>query len=373
MSSSSRSATGECKAHDKESGQECDCPQFQASEEDAEFCADCFHHRKHHLISMPGASTPKPGVKAMLAQMLLRPGRSTSRSSASTSRGKSSLRGVSSSTSSKTLLSNFSAANHEANLGMRPRDDTEGGSSKKRKAKRSRNTFKVSSILVISQGTEFVDGVLCIADGHDAVPNRVETQTAVLEGRAVLNLNDGFEMDRTWTHEDVVDALTSHLPLPFSHFHHIQQKADDNDEPAWRLATVVQKKIVISPVLRPDGSHLFYNKGNMSTGFNNSRLFIVARKPIPAELLREWAAPESKSFRDDGGDSNLPNGSPSPERIPCSTKRRLFSKSSSDEDFIPTKKGRGPPAANGFVNLSTSRMGARQLTKAQRAPTLSRR
>ncbi|KAJ7442956.1 hypothetical protein FB451DRAFT_1190288 [Mycena latifolia] len=282
-------------------------------------------------------------------------------SSGSGARGKSSIAGALSS-SSKKILSNFSAANRESNLGMQLRNEPDGESSAptsrkgkgKKKDKRSSDIFKVSLIFIISQGTEFVNGVLRIAEGHDVVPNRVDTQTAVLEGRAVLSLSEGFEIDRNWTHEEVVEAFAKLLPLPFSYFDQKQDEADD-DEPAWRLATVVGKKIVISPVIRPNGSNLDYNKGNVTTGFKNSRLFIVSRQQIPTELLREWASPELKSFRneqninsdsDNESDAGAPenqHNSPSPERIPRPNKRRLFSKSSSDdEDFVATKKGKGP-------------------------------
>ncbi|KAJ7140647.1 hypothetical protein C8R44DRAFT_866354 [Mycena epipterygia] len=186
---------------------------------------------------------------------------------------------------------------------MHPRNNSEGGSKgpesrkgKEKKARRSSNMFKVLLVFIISGGTEFVGEKLRIAEGHYGIPDGVDIQTAVLEGRAVLDLNEGFEFDRTSSHEEVVDTLTALLPLAFPYFQHLQDEAG-NFEPAWRLATVAKKKIVISPVVHPKGSDLDFVKGNATSGFKNSWLFIVSRKPIPTELLKEWTSPTLSSFR----------------------------------------------------------------------------
>ncbi|KAJ7824918.1 hypothetical protein B0H13DRAFT_2375216 [Mycena leptocephala] len=148
------------------------------------------------------------------------------------------------------------------------------------------------------------------------------------------------------------------LPLPLSFFAQAEDDADDG-QPAWHLATVVQRRLqVLLNPMHPTGGDVDYHKGSSSTGFRNSRVFIVSRQPIPAKMLKSWVkqsgpdpGPSHKSSVDHDKeespseeDSGSFNDSPSPERIPPPNKRRLFSKSSSDdEEFAPPKKkGKGP-------------------------------
>ncbi|KAJ7195164.1 hypothetical protein B0H12DRAFT_1082245 [Mycena haematopus] len=89
----------------------------------------------------------------------------------------------------------------------------------------------------------------------------------------------------------------------------------------------------------PDGATLDFNKGTGTTGYRNSRIFIVSRDPISVDLLREWA-PNSSSYKeshsndDDSEEVTFLSDAESitNERIPAMNKRRLSSRTSAEED-----------------------------------------
>ncbi|KAJ7436837.1 hypothetical protein FB451DRAFT_1193633 [Mycena latifolia] len=392
MASSSR--TGECSAHDKFSKQECDCTHYIESDEIAEYCGNCYHREHFHLNSKPGASQKTVSVTSLLAGILGQD--SSAKPSSSRSKPSSSLAAFTSSNKKGPI--SLSAANRESNRGMR--SSSEGGSKVIKKGKEKKrdssggDIFKVLSVVVIAGGTEFVkrngERVLEIVEGADKVPDRVQTQTAVLNGLAVVNA-EGIQFDRTASHEGIVEVLADLLPLPFTYFARVQQEAEDDDEPAWCLATPVRNRLVIVPSSHPDGAIFDFNKGNATTSFRNNRIFIVARSAIPADVLREWAGQNTSSFRkpigsDDKSASEAESGNedevPSPERIPAINKRRLFSRSSSDEDEAvepPKKKqnkassGQGrkwlrdsSPKTSTFIDLTTD--DTRKLTPEFRHP-----
>ncbi|KAF7358341.1 hypothetical protein MVEN_00883700 [Mycena venus] len=223
-----------------------------------------------------------------------------------------------------------------------------------KKKENTANLYRVISVYINPYGTELDDeGTLQITAGHDKTPDKFQMQKAVDDGLAVVNSTEGFEFDRTWTFDQLVDALMGLLPLPFSFF-------AQADEPGWYLATVVQRRLqVLANLTHPTGADVDYHKGSSTNGFRNNRVFIVSRQPIPAKMLGLWAkqcpepGPSHKSSADSDKeelvsedsdcDSGSFNNTQSPERIPLPNKRRLFSKSSSDEEEFapPKKKGKG--------------------------------
>ncbi|KAJ7733824.1 hypothetical protein B0H14DRAFT_3517281 [Mycena olivaceomarginata] len=227
---------------------------------------------------------------------------------------------------------------------MRPADGGGGGSkpSKKGKGKnkKKQDIFKVISVQVIPWGTVVVGGVRQLIGDSAKIPDRVQTQTAKLDGLAVVN-SKGISFECDTSHEEVVAALTELLPLPFDYFKTCEAEAE---QPAWDLATPVKHKLVIVPSdsERPDGLVLDFNKGTGTAGYRNSRIFIASRDPIPIELLREWAGPNSSSFKqsptsDDGSEvkeymSDDSEDFTSHEFIPRANKRRISSCNSGDED-----------------------------------------
>ncbi|KAJ7843030.1 hypothetical protein B0H13DRAFT_1909561 [Mycena leptocephala] len=362
----SSTVTGECRAHDKESGQECDCTEYQDDPEQPGYCSERYHRRKAHLAAAPGAPNSSAGVKAILAKLV----------AGSTGKGKLSLKAPSSA-SRKPAFPTLSAANRESNSGMRPtpKDAGTSKSAKRKKKDNSTNTFKVVSVVVLPHGTEWdvrlfhsspvllvtdffglENGTLRIVSGHVKTPNKSEIQKAAAEGVAVVDTSEGYELDRLWDHEELVDAFATLLPLPFSLFEQLERDAEDG-EPAWCLATVVQKRLEVLNNSHPTGKDVDFHKGNPTSGFRTCRVFIVSREPIPSNMLKDWArqsGAESTWFSkpdtdennktesddtDSASDSASLDGSPSPEKIPRQTKRRLVSKSSSDdEDSLPAKK-----------------------------------
>ncbi|KAJ7720709.1 hypothetical protein B0H16DRAFT_1738704 [Mycena metata] len=361
-------STGECTAHDKHSDQECDCSAYTDATDIPGYCGDCYHRRQDHLVSRPGAVEKTSAVRSLLAGLAAR---SSNLSKASSSKAGSSkvhaslFLGSAAATSKKKNSSGLlAAANREANHGMRP-PTTEAGKSKKAKGKepsskrdREGDTFKVVSLQVIPCGTRRrISGdkqgpkVLQVPEQYQAVPDRIEIQSAELDGLAIVK-TQGIKFDREADHEDVVAAFTQHLPLPFEYFARIQREAGNN-EPVWYLASALKKQLVIVPSDRPDGSVVDFNKGNATTGFRNNRIFIVSRDPMPPEILQEWAKTTPSSFRqshaadtseEEGGSDVVMSESedgdsdqPSPEKIPRKNKRRLFSHSS-DEEEKPAKK-----------------------------------
>ncbi|KAJ7869214.1 hypothetical protein B0H14DRAFT_2572054 [Mycena olivaceomarginata] len=329
--------TGECTAHDKHSNEECDCVDYYETPDIPGYCSNCYHRRMFHLVSRPGASKKNDHVKSLLDGMLA--GRSSDTTKASTSK-RSSLGAVVAASSSKSKSSALSAAHRESNHGMRPADGGGGGGggskpSKKGKGKnkKKQDIFKVISVQVIPWGTVVVGGVRQLIGDSAKIPDRVQTQTAKLDARNLV------ECDAS--HEEVVAALTELLPLLSTISKTCEAEAE---QPAWDLATPVKHKLVIVPSdsERPDGLALDFNKGTGTAGYRNSRIFIASRDPIPIELLREWAGPNSSSFKqsptsDDGSEvkeymSDDSEDFTSHEFIPRANKRRISSCNSGDED-----------------------------------------
>ncbi|KAK7027202.1 hypothetical protein R3P38DRAFT_2777268 [Favolaschia claudopus] len=153
--------------------------------------------------------------------------------------------------------------------------------------------LKVVSIQVLPCGT-FVD------KEHHAVPNKVAIQQAKIDNIAVVNNTEGIVVDRDATYADVVDLLNDLIPLPFAYFSRVETE-QEGFEPVWYLLTPVKGRLVVVPSdngsLGPDGAALDFNKGNSTTGFRNSRIFIASRDPVPIELLREWAPSTSPTYK----------------------------------------------------------------------------
>ncbi|KAJ7843031.1 hypothetical protein B0H13DRAFT_1909562 [Mycena leptocephala] len=140
----SSSVTGECRAHDKESGQECDCTEYQDDPEQPGYCSECYHDQKYHLLAAPAqAPAPSSGVKAILAKL----------ASGSTSKGKLSLKAPFS-TSHKPAFSTLSAANRESNVGMRPtpKDTGTSNSAKGKRKKIAPTASKLCPLLFFPLG-----------------------------------------------------------------------------------------------------------------------------------------------------------------------------------------------------------------------------
>jgi hypothetical protein len=109
--------------------------------------------------------------------------------------------------------------------------------------------------------------------GYDKTPSKYDVKKAAREGLAVVDSEQGFELDRTWSHEDLVDAFTTLLPFPFSFFKKLQDEAKDGI-PRWRLAIVASRRLQVLSDEHPTGKDVDYIKGNSTSGFRNSRVFI---------------------------------------------------------------------------------------------------
>ncbi|KAJ6626524.1 hypothetical protein B0H10DRAFT_1941820 [Mycena sp. CBHHK59/15] len=289
---SSRSETGEWGAHDKNSNEECDCHEYQDSSDIPGFCSNCYHHHEHHLLSKPGALAKPQGVQNLLAD-ILRKREPSKQKASSSSGGSSSLGAILAASSGRKMLGGLVAANRESNRGMRPPSESQNqsknlkGKGKKWDSNTTNTKFKVLSVTVIPHGTTFVDGILQLPEGHDKVLDRVQIQIAVLNGLAVVK-PEGIEIDRSWSHKDLVEAFHNLLPLPFEYFDKVQRDADPDDESAWQpwlLATVVQRKLAIAPITYPQGSDVEFNKGNSTTGFRNCCVFLGVYYTNVAPLL----------------------------------------------------------------------------------------
>ncbi|KAJ7498414.1 hypothetical protein B0H11DRAFT_2189687 [Mycena galericulata] len=323
MASSSSSSSAfppeksECRAHDTDTNEECDCTDFRELKKTG-LCADCLHSRASH--HKPSASNAKR-VQGILTGMLKNPS-----TSGSTTLSKIAQSRALSSGSSRTR-----AANAESNRGMRPTGKGKG----KEKSTSNPNLFKVVSVVVIACGTQFIDGILQVPPEFQEVPDKVKIQTLVLNGLAVLRDEKGIEFDRTSDHVDFTNALREALPLPF------ESGEDEDAPPPWHLAAAVKRRLKIVPVTFPAGSDADYNKGANTTGFRNNRIWIVSRQPIPDEILESWVAPEGLAFRNSAGTrshdvSDSEVASPSPE--PASRRSKRSAVASHDEE--PAKKKR---------------------------------
>ncbi|KAJ7867398.1 hypothetical protein B0H14DRAFT_3861765 [Mycena olivaceomarginata] len=320
------SDAGECRAFDKNTREECDCDEYSDDPEQPGYCLHCEHRRKSHLAT--GAPAKSFGVTTLLSKMLGGKGRKLG----GKGKGKP-FSSLAASSSSKKIPSSLSAANKEANKGMRPSKDSEAGPSAKAQD----------------------DGSFCMPAGYDKTPSKYDVKKAAREGLAVVDSEQGFELDRTWSHEDLVDAFTALLPFPFSFFKKLQDEAKDGI-PRWRLAIVASRRLQVLSDEHPTGKDVDYIKGNSTSGFRNSRVFIVACDPIPRQYLNEWkkhkdedhdmaSADEDNVQLSDAAGSGSESPKGSPERLPPPNKRRLFSKSSSDEEeFVPPKKKNKGPA-----------------------------
>jgi hypothetical protein len=87
-----------------------------------------------------------------------------------------------------------------------------------------------------------------------------------------VDTSDGFELDRLWGYKRLFEALAA-LPFPFSLFEQLERD-DEDGEPAWCLATVVQKRLEVLNKSHPTGKDVDYHKGNPTNGFRNCRVFI---------------------------------------------------------------------------------------------------
>lgn len=116
-----------------------------------------------------------------------------------------------------------------------------------------------------------------IPGDHQTIPDRLDVQSAALNGLAVLRENEGIVLDRTWSHEELVGALHEYFPEVFAYFEQLfQDSMNDGSEPrpVWHLATIAHRRLKVAPVKFPTGANADYNKGAGTTGWRNNRLWI---------------------------------------------------------------------------------------------------
>ncbi|KAF8147915.1 hypothetical protein K438DRAFT_1989368 [Mycena galopus ATCC 62051] len=316
----------ECTAQDTDAEDECDCTEFRRLK-NSTLCRNCLHEEKDHL----GQSSSTKNVENILAGLVKSAGSDSRRTLGSIAKARAGLAtaGSRSSKASSSSSSKAQAANEESNEGMRPQSRSKG----KGKKKSTQSTkFRVSSIMVLPCGTKLVkgeDGIRerQLPEGEQGIPDRVKIQKAVLRGHAVLQTEAGIELDRTDDHDELTQAFRQQLPYPFAYFSRLEDKSDD---PAWWLATVVNKQLQIVPTRRPTGTDAEYNKGASTSGFRHSRLFIVSSKPIPQVELDAWVDPVAIAALQQPQDGEIDSESelegkdlsPSPEPHPRWSKRR---------------------------------------------------
>ncbi|KAJ6460717.1 hypothetical protein DFH09DRAFT_1114588 [Mycena vulgaris] len=348
MASSSHSeplpAPGECHAHDVDTGDECDCIEYTELGTSG-LCSTCLHKRKHHL-SRPPSDQPTKNVQNILTGMLKNT-RSGSSSSSTLEKIKKSRPQLAVAGSSN---SRCSQANQEANSGMRPTKGKKGKS--KAKDKDASNLYRVQSITILPYGLSFLissavkrndqAGVLQLPEEHQKIPDKRAVQTAVLHGLAAIGDENGIELDRTWSHEQLNDFFSDLLPKPFTYL--LQQS---NGVPSYHLGVISSKRLQVVPALFPTGFDADYNKGSNTTGFRNNRLWILSREPIPRNILEEWIDPVARQFRIANSPNNAEDDSDSEEAIdsPKPARRRRAKRHSTDngnheEDEEPPKKKR---------------------------------
>ncbi|KAJ7103985.1 hypothetical protein B0H15DRAFT_942020 [Mycena belliarum] len=240
------------------------------------------------------------------------------------------------------------SANRESNVGMRPPVDKKGKGKEKEKGKgkkKDRSTsFKVSSVVVVGCGTEFVghsDGdqrYEVLTAKNTKTPSKVAIQNASLNGMGVNEPHDGIIMDSSWDHTQLTDYLRMVVPKPFLYFDAQAGASNDND-PAWYLGTNDCRKLAIVPTKEPTGADVKYYRGNSGTGFHLCHVWIVSAEPIPADIVASWIEDDSLAFRkpaepssDDDGEESSASLSPAPFMPKNPSKRRLFSHSSDEED-----------------------------------------
>ncbi|KAJ7633054.1 hypothetical protein FB45DRAFT_184391 [Roridomyces roridus] len=366
---------GECTAQSKLDQEECDCTTYEEAPELQEYCGNCYHHKKHHILARPMKKPSK--VNNLLAGI-------AGRGSASSSKKPFSLAAFSSrsgaSSSSKKAAANLDAANKEANKGLRQAPAADANTAKKKgkgkKPEASADTFQVMSVEIIPCGTKSSQtsaSGLRLPKAFQNVPNKIQTQLAVKNGLATmkpLKGENGIWFDRAADHAETVAALTKLLPSPFEYFARIQRESGNEEEPAWCIAAGINSKLSIAPEPRPDGSVLDINKGSGTTGFRHARIFIVSIDPIPAALLAEWASEAADSaehsFRKPtAGDDDSENEEDSEEDATivepkARNKRRLVSVPSDEESEAAEPEADQP--AKKKARESTSRKWSRVRT-----------
>ncbi|KAJ7171625.1 hypothetical protein C8R43DRAFT_978844 [Mycena crocata] len=282
MASSSRSPdsteTGECHAYNEQFKQECTCPVFREFMQTG-ICADCFHNRNSHF-KLTGKGAEK--VQDIMSRILGPSGPSSSSTGGSattlTSISKArKLLSMSGASSSRTK-----AANSEANKGMRPgrvevvKGKGKGKETETRSGSESRTNsdlFKVASIFILHRGTKFIGEKLQIPAEYNSIPDKVQIQSAQSRGLAVVDSSKGITLNRTWTHDELRDALHDLLPLAFPYFDRIQNKSQD-DGPVWYLGGIAKRQLAIVETAHPTGADVDYHKGGGTTGWRNDRVWI---------------------------------------------------------------------------------------------------
>ncbi|KAJ7645242.1 hypothetical protein DFH06DRAFT_1333530 [Mycena polygramma] len=341
--------TGECHAQDEDSQAECDCERYREKKDKKGRCAECGHRRWHHEIDessseVEDSSTAKAAPTNVLDIVL---GAIPKASKAS---GKSKNGG-------QIISSLFGQANKEANKGMRPPTSDAGSSTKKDKGKaksdgktksaeaQDSNLFKALAIVVIPDGVVF-----SVQEGrhivHTKTPDRDTVGTLARRGLAAINQN-GFDLDRTWTHEQLADFLFSVLPNVFGWFKDLE--AETPGAPQWFLGSAHRTKLQVVASLRPTGFDVEYNSVQSRTSFRNVQIIILARQAIPIETSSAWIDQEFLSFIAQEEGNAPPSRSPSPEAgpsVPRGRNKRLVSVSSDEEGGSalqkpkPSKKAR---------------------------------
>ncbi|KAJ6466903.1 hypothetical protein C8R45DRAFT_1106329 [Mycena sanguinolenta] len=320
--------TGECHAQDKDSRLECNCLQYQEIEQKNGRCSQCSHRRRHHELDESSSEAEDNSTPPNVLDLVLGAIPAGSQAAA---KHKS---------NGKIVSTLFGQANREANKGMRPlAPNSKGGpASKKEKGKGKSeapvqdNIFKALAIVVVPDGVVVENGTLLSMQTR--VPDREAVQTLVGRGLAALNQN-GFELDRTWTHNQLADYFFSVLPNVFGYFRNLE--AEDPERPQWLLGIQSRSKLKVAPNPRPAGFDVEYNAGQSRTSFRNVHVVIVACRPIPAQTSAAWMDKEFLIFAEmENNDFGTASpGALSPEAgpsVPTRQRNKHLVSVSSDEE-----------------------------------------
>ncbi|KAJ7060885.1 hypothetical protein C8F01DRAFT_1141192 [Mycena amicta] len=303
----------ECVAFDTVLEDECKCEDY---DDNMGTCLNCDHKQRYHLQVPADVDVRVDDILNSFAPP------KDKKKAKGKGKGKASTAGGGSSrwSSDRARLA-LGSASRESNKGLRP--TTAPPAKSKNRIPKDNDSFRVCAVVVIAGGTKSQEpgpAARTITPGFASIPNNAVLTVMALQGLAKLDVVTGFSFGRSWSKDQVQEALGGNqgiLPHIFQYFAAIEAEKN-NGQPSWYLAGPAGhgKQLTLMASNCCDGATLYLAKGNTaSQGFLHNRLFIVPRDPIPDHILQAWATPEAADFEQAAKDSDSDSDSDVPDSI----------------------------------------------------------
>ncbi|KAF8503160.1 hypothetical protein JB92DRAFT_2833419 [Gautieria morchelliformis] len=204
--------------------------------------------------------------------------------------------------------------------------DNGGSSSKRRKGGKGRKqkrsngreiSISVRQLTVMPEGMDDMGKL-----NETAEPNLQRIDQLSKAGFPIFGSPGELEFSNQWSHRKLDEWLREMLPIAFEY---MDEVAKDGGEVTWRLLKASRSRLSLHREV-PDGYDFVDAKGGKSTGWQDSKLYLVSRKRL-SDVIHELEGKGASTSKRSASDAELEDEPELAHRHYTRSKKQCTSKS----------------------------------------------